>query len=97
MSEFGRWVALGLVNLTNLLDPDVVVIGGGLAQAGGVVLDPVRRHFGDLLYAPEHRPHPRLVLASLGERAGAIGAALLGRAGGRRIGPVAPAVSDRWR
>jgi glucokinase len=71
------WVALGLVNLTNLLDPEVIVLGGGLARAADLIMAPVRRHFADLLYAPTQRAHPRLEVALLGERAGAIGAALL--------------------
>jgi glucokinase len=79
MDAFGWWVALGLVNLANLFDPEVVVVGGGLAAAGAFLIDPVRRHFPELLYAPEHRRHPRLELAVLGDQAGAIGAALLTR------------------
>jgi glucokinase len=75
--EFARWVAVGLVNLTNLLDPEIFVLGGGLAEAGDLVLSPARKWFAQLLYAPTHRPHPKLVLAALGERAGAVGAALL--------------------
>ena len=77
IERFAWWVGLGLVNLTNVLDPEVLVIGGGLARAGDVVLEPVRRAFAELLYAPGHRTHPRIVLATLGERAGALGAALL--------------------
>jgi glucokinase len=71
------WVALGLVNLTNLLDPGVILVGGGLATAADLVLEPVRHHFGGLLYAPMHRPHPHIDMTRLGERSGAIGAALL--------------------
>jgi glucokinase len=77
VDQWAWWVALGLVNLTNILDPEVVVMGGGLAEAVDLVLAPVRRHFADLLYAPAHRPHPRIEMAALGEQAGAIGAALL--------------------
>jgi glucokinase len=77
IDEWAWWVALGFVNLTNLLDPEVLVLGGGLVTAADLVLAPVRHHFAGLLYAPEHRPHPRLEMAHLGERAGAIGAALL--------------------
>ena len=77
IDQWAWWVALGLVNLTNLLDPEVVVMGGGLAGAVDLVLAPVRRHFVDLLYAPGHRRHPRIEMAALGEQAGAIGAALL--------------------
>lgn len=78
VDEFARWTALGLVNLTNALDPEVIVIGGGLVEGADLYLDPVRRWFAELLYAPDHRPHPRLVPAQLGEHAGAIGAALMG-------------------
>jgi glucokinase len=74
---FGRWVALGLVNLTNVLDPQMFVLGGGLAASGDLYLDPIQKWFTELLYAPDLRPHPKLVFASLGERAGAVGAALM--------------------
>lgn len=77
VDEFCRWTAIGLVNLTNLLDPEVLVIGGGLAQAADVIAAPLQRWFVDLLYSPGHRPHPRLAIAQLGEQAGALGAALL--------------------
>lgn len=77
IDTFARWVAIGLVNLTNLLDPAAIVLGGGLAASGELYLEPIGRWFGELLYSPDLRPHPRLVFAQLGERAGAVGAALL--------------------
>lgn len=76
--EFCRWVALGLVNLANALDPEMFVVGGGLSPTVGAHLDRIRRSFADLLYAPGHRPHPDLVVAGLGESSGAVGAALIG-------------------
>ncbi len=75
--DYGRWVAIGLVNLTNVLDPELFVLGGGLAGASDVLVGPVRRWFAELLYAPSLRPHPRLEFARLGPLAGAVGAALL--------------------
>jgi glucokinase len=77
LREFGWWVALGIANLVAVLDPEVVVVGGGLAEAGELLLAPVRERFGELVLAPEHRPPVRIVAAELGERAGAIGARLL--------------------
>ena len=77
IDEFAHWVALGLVNLTNLLDPACIVLGGGLASALDVFLPTIEREFVSLLYSPEHRPQPQLMFALLGEQAGAIGAALL--------------------
>jgi len=73
--------ALGraLANVVTVLGPEVIVVGGGIASAGGeVVLDPIRaatyRHVTLV-------PHEdiRIVLAELGEAAGAIGAALAAR------------------
>lgn len=77
VDQFGRWVALGLVNLTNILDPDLFVLGGGLAASADLYLAPIQRWFERLLYAPDLREHPRLAFASLGASAGAIGAAML--------------------
>ncbi len=77
IDTFAHWVALGLVNLTNLLDPACIVLGGGLAAAPDMFLGPIKREFVSLLYSPENRPQPNLVFAKLGEQAGAIGAALL--------------------
>ena len=77
VDTFARWVALGLVNLTNMTDPKVIVIGGGVIVSADVVMPRISQWFGKLLYSPQHRAHPRLVAAQLGEQAGAIGAAML--------------------
>ena len=79
MADFGWWVALGLVNLANAFDPELFVLGGGLVEAGEVLLTPVRSAFLDLLEGADHRPEVGIVAAELGEHAGAIGAALLAR------------------
>ncbi len=77
IDEFGRWVALGLANLTNALDPSMIVLGGGLAVGGDLYLDPIVRWYGELLYQPHLRPLPRIEFAEWGPLAGAVGAALL--------------------
>ncbi len=77
LEQFAWWLALGLANLTNLFDPDVIVLGGGLVEEFDLLLEPIERLYEGLLYAPAHRPRPRLVPAVLGERAGAMGAALI--------------------
>jgi glucokinase len=76
MARFAWWVALGLANLTNALDPGVIVLGGGLVAAGDVLLEPTRRAFVDLVAAPELREMVHIVPAALGFQAGAVGAAL---------------------
>ncbi|NKB42129.1 MAG: ROK family protein, partial [Ilumatobacter sp.] len=77
IDDFGRWVALGLSNLTNAFDPEVFVLGGGLAEGAELYLEPITRWFGELLYQPHLRPSPRIEFAEWGPLAGAVGAALL--------------------
>lgn len=80
MAEVGHWVGLGLANLANVTDPELIVIGGGLGEAGEVLLEPVRRSFAVHLYGADHRELAEIVPAALGARAGAVGAALLAAA-----------------
>jgi glucokinase len=80
LGELGHWVALGLANLVNVLDPAVIVIGGGLVEAADLLLPEVRPRFAGLVMAGERRPVVPIEAAELGERAGAIGAAILAAA-----------------
>jgi glucokinase len=57
----------------------VVVIGGGVSDAGDLLLDPIREAFREHLTAREHRPEAEIRAATLGNRAGMIGAADLAR------------------
>jgi len=75
MDRFAGWVALGLADLANIFDPQVLVLGGGLVTAGEALLAPVRRAFRELLAGAEWRPEVKIVTAELGAHAGAIGAA----------------------
>jgi glucokinase len=77
MARFADWLAIGLVNLTQIVDVARFVIGGGLVEAGDVLLDPVRVAFERRAVAPDHRPPVAIVPAAMGEYAGAVGAALL--------------------
>lgn len=77
MRRFGWWVALGLANLANIFDPEVIVVGGGLVEAGEVLMAPIRSAFGDLVEAGDLRPTAEIVPARLGPEAGAVGAGLL--------------------
>jgi glucokinase len=79
LERFGWWIALGVANLVAILDPDVVVLGGGLAAAAELVLAPTRRAFAEVVMGGEERGDVRIVGTVLGPRAGAVGAALLGR------------------
>ncbi|MEO6627797.1 MAG: ROK family protein, partial [Aquihabitans sp.] len=69
-----------VANLVNILDSEIVVIGGGLAEAGDLLLDPIRAAYGELVMGADYRDHVPILGAELGERAGAWGAALLAAA-----------------
>jgi glucokinase len=77
LGELGWWVALGLANLANILDPEAFVVGGGLATLGDLLFDPIRAAFATLLEGAAFRPVIPILPATLGPRAGAIGAACL--------------------
>lgn len=79
LTEVGRWLGLGLANLTAALDPDRIVIGGGLGEAGELLLGPARAELAATLPGRGHRREPELVTGRLGNRAGLIGAAELAR------------------
>jgi glucokinase len=81
LGRFAWWLALGLANLANILDPAMIVLGGGLVDAGDVLLGPTRKAFTELVEAAEARSEVRIEAAALGSYAGAIGAALLARGG----------------
>jgi glucokinase len=74
----GRRLGEGIAGLVNILDPEVVIVGGGVAEEGAVLLEPARGAFVDAVEAPEHRPEVPILAATLGNDAGAIGAAALG-------------------
>ena len=54
-----------------------MVVGGGVVEAGDLVLNPARAAFTDAIEAPESRPEVPIVAAELGNEAGAVGAATL--------------------
>jgi len=76
-ATIGHWLGVGLANLVAAFDPALVVIGGGVSEVGGLLLDPARETLGRQLVAAAHRTVPPVVPAALGPEAGAIGAALL--------------------
>ncbi len=70
LEEVGWWLALGLANLIAVLDPSLIVLGGGLVEASSLLLPPTRRQLVGLLEAGEDRPGVEVVAAELGTQAG---------------------------
>jgi len=75
----GRWLGRGLADLAAIIDPSVLVIGGGVAEAGDLLLGPARDAFATSLTGRGFRPAAPIRLAALGPDAGLVGAADLAR------------------
>ena len=79
LAVLGMWLGEGIASLAAVLDPGVVVIGGGVSAAGDLLLEPIRQHFRASLTGRGHRPELAIRGATLGNDAGLIGAADLAR------------------
>jgi glucokinase len=75
----GGWLGQGLADLAAVLDPACFVIGGGVSEAGELLLEPARTAFERALTGRGHRPFAEISVAQLGENAGIVGAADLAR------------------
>ena len=79
LADVGTWLGQGIANMAAALDPEVVVIGGGVSAAGDLLLQPAQRAFSRTLTGRGFRQEARLVLAHFRNDAGLIGAADLAR------------------
>lgn len=78
-ASVGEWLGIGLANLVAAVDPELVVVGGGVSAAGDRLLQPARDALARSVVGAGHRRLPLVVPAALGPDAGAIGAADLAR------------------
>jgi glucokinase len=75
----GQWLGAGIASLAVLLDPACVVIGGGVIDAGEILLKPTRESLErNMPFAGKH-PYPQIIAAQLGNEAGLVGVADLAR------------------
>jgi glucokinase len=75
VDELAHWLGVGLVNLTNSFDPEMIVVGGGVSALGELLLGPAREIVRKLAIPPG-RDRVRIATARLGNRAGLVGGAL---------------------
>lgn len=79
LSELGAWLGQAVASLTAVLDPEVVVIGGGVSAAGDLLLDSIRSAYLAHLPARGFRPELKITTAEFVNDAGVVGAADLVR------------------
>jgi glucokinase len=80
LAEIGRLLGIGLANVVNIFDPEIIVLGGGAASGTGtLMLEPAKEAMKAHILGLAWRKPVRVVLASLGNDAGVVGAAVLAR------------------
>lgn len=84
LAVIGDWLGSGLASLVAILDPGVVVVGGGVSQAGDLLMTPALESFRSNLTGRGLRPEPAVAIATLGNDAGVIGASALAGSGTSR-------------
>jgi glucokinase len=76
LAETGRWLGVGLASLANVLNPERIVVGGGVAAAGDWILEPARTTLRQRAMSVPGAA-ASVVPAALGNQAAVVGAALL--------------------
>ena len=84
LADVGDWLGVGIANLAAALDPGTFVIGGGVSEAGSLLIEPATDAYRRTLTGRGFRPEARIVRAHLGNQAGLVGAADLARTARRR-------------
>ncbi len=82
-ADLGRWLGLGVAMACDVLDPEIVVIGGGVSRSADLFLDAARERLERELTGAHYRVVPPLVPARFGDAASMVGAALIAA---RRVG-----------
>ncbi|MFA6306502.1 MAG: ROK family protein [Patescibacteria group bacterium] len=74
--EFGHYLGISLANVVNLLDPEIIIVGGGVVESSDLFLSRTKKIMRQYIKSPEAKV-VKIVKGKLGANAGAIGAALL--------------------
>lgn len=80
VDKYIKYLAAGITNTINIFQPDILCIGGGVCNEGDPLLLPVRELVKKEVYTRNSPKNAEIVIAKLGNDAGIIGAAFLGRA-----------------
>jgi glucokinase len=78
-AQAGYWLAQGLADIVQILDPQILVVGGGVIDAGDLLLAPTRTAYIEALAARGRFPVAEIAAAKMGNTAGVVGAADLAR------------------
>ncbi|MEK7557693.1 MAG: ROK family protein [Patescibacteria group bacterium] len=74
--EFGQYLGITLANIVNIIDPEVIILGGGVVESSDLFLSVTKRSMRQYVISPDSKVI-KIIKSKLGEKAGAIGAAML--------------------
>ncbi|MBR6400799.1 MAG: ROK family protein [Firmicutes bacterium] len=77
VKRYQTYVAIGLVNLVNIFEPEAIIIGGGICARGSKLVDPIIEILNTRVYGGKLKT--KIAIATLGNDAGIVGAAMLGK------------------
>ncbi len=75
--KLGGYLGIGLAHLINIIDPEIIILGGGISGASEFFLPQTRKTMSKLIVSPKSRKNVKIIIGKLDENAGAIGAAAL--------------------
>ena len=78
VDSYIKYVACGLINIVNALQPEIICVGGGICNEGETLLKPLGRYVNAERYSIHSKIQTKIMKAQLGNDAGIIGAAILG-------------------
>ena len=81
VNNYIKYVACGLINIVNALQPEIICIGGGICNEGDTLMKPLNRYVHAERYSIHSKIQTKILRAELGNDAGIIGAAILGSVG----------------
>ena len=78
--QYVKYLAVGITNVINIFQPDILCIGGGVCNEGDTLLVPLKKAVAEQVYTRNSAKNTEIVICSLGNDAGIIGAAMLHKA-----------------
>ena len=79
IDNYIKYLGEGIINIINIFQPQIVAIGGGICNQGDALLIPLKEYVAPRTYGAGLVPSTEIIIATLGNDAGIIGAAFLGK------------------
>lgn len=79
VDKYIKYLACGITNVINIFQPDILCLGGGVCNEGDALLVPMKKIVAKEIYTRNSKHNTEIVIAKLGNDAGIIGAAFLGK------------------